>query len=150
MDSCLTLTKELPEATSVMTKQKTFLGGGPGGGQQGRETQEKGSALWLEACCLEFYGNRVQFWVVSGQSSCMAHVWSDASLSQGGIPCRGLWEGGRLLPPLGPSQILLVSFQGSIVFLTGSSYCETTHTSSCYHAWQACFSQQYPNNSILL
>lgn len=54
MDSCLTLTKELPEATSVMTKQKMFLGGGPGGGQQGRETQEKGSALWLEACCLEF------------------------------------------------------------------------------------------------
>lgn len=130
VDSCLTLTKELPEATSVMTKQKMFLGGGPGGGQQGRKTQEKGSALWLEACCLEF-GSGLSLashpaWPMFGVTHLSAKVDSPAG------DCGRVVISSLLLAP--PSQIL-VSFQGSIVFLTGSSYCETAHTSSCYRAW---------------
>ena len=37
---------------------------------------------------------------------------------------------GRLLPPIGPSQVLLVSLQGSTTFLIRASCCETTHASS--------------------
>ena len=41
---------------------------------------------------------------------------------------QGSWE--DLLPPIGPSQILLVSLQGSTVFLIRASCCETTHESN--------------------
>ena len=74
---------------------------------------------------LRFYGNGVSFRVVSGQSSCLAHIWSDsgsflvvrASLSQDGFQRKdsgrlvGHIMGWRLLLPFGPSQILPVSFQ---------------------------------------
>lgn len=59
-----------------------------------------------------------------GQSSFRAHIWTNlepllgggSSLRRRGFWCEGFWEGGRtimgwcLLPPFGPSQILLVSF----------------------------------------
>ena len=40
-----------------------------------------------------------------------------ASLSQDGFQRQGFWEIGPLLPPMGPSQVLLVSLQGSTRFL---------------------------------
>ena len=52
---------------------------------------------------LGVYGDGVSFRVVSGPSSCLAHVWSDlgsflvvrASLSQDGFQHEGLWEVGK-------------------------------------------------------
>ena len=92
---------------------------------------------------LQFYGKRVSFRVVSGQSSCLAHICSDSepflvagsSLSQDGLQRQGFWEVGHLLPPSGPSPVLPVRFQGSTVFLIRASCCGTTHASSYYHAW---------------
>lgn len=46
-----------------------------------------------------------------------------ASLSQDGFQPQGSWEVRHLLPPTGPSQILLVSLQGSIIFLVRASCC---------------------------
>ena len=71
------------------------------------------------------YGNGVSFQVVSGQLSSSVCTWSGAgsflvvcaSLSQGGFQRQGSWEGGHLLPPTGPSQILLVSLWGSTIVL---------------------------------
>ena len=40
-----------------------------------------------------------------------------ASLSQDGFQRQGFWEIGPLLPPMGPSQVLLVNLQGSTRFL---------------------------------
>ena len=95
------------------------------------------------ACALWFYGNGVSFQVVSGQSSFSTCAWSGpgsflvvpAPLRQDGFQCQGFWEVGGFLPPTGPSQIFLVSLQGSTMFLTRASYCETVHTSSYYPAW---------------
>lgn len=68
---------------------------------------------------LRLYGGGLSFRVVSGQSSCLAHIWSDsgsflitcASLSQDGFQQEGFWEAGRTYrlesPPLfGPALIL--------------------------------------------
>ena len=47
MGSCLILGNELSEETHVLTKAKDFIAKGcPGGGQQGKGTQN-GSAMWL-------------------------------------------------------------------------------------------------------
>lgn len=60
-------------------------GGGSGGEQQGKR-----EPLCYVAHMLRVYGNRVSFWVVSSQSSCLTHVWwlrvlsgGQASLRQG-------------------------------------------------------------------
>ena len=64
--------------------------GRPGGEQEARESRR--FALHV-ARCPEFCGDGVSFWVVSGQSSYLAHSWS-------GFQREGLWEVGRrcLLP----------------------------------------------------
>ena len=43
-----------------------------------------------------------------------------------------------LLPPVGPSQVLLVSLQGSTLFLIWASCCEIPHASAYYCAWPRC------------
>ena len=69
--SCLTLRNELSEKAHKLTKQKT-VSGPQGGEQQG--TQEACSATWPQS----YYGNGANLWVVSGQSLCLAHIWSDS------------------------------------------------------------------------
>ena len=80
---------------------------------------------------LGFYGDGVTFRVVSGQSSCLAHIWSDSGsfLEQlsakmdSNVKDSGRSAGHRgwhLLPPaFGPSQILPVSFQRQRCVLYG-------------------------------
>ena len=65
-----------------------------------------GELLCHVARSLGFYGDGVTFRVVSGPSSCLAHIWSDsgsflvahASLSQDGYQREGFWEVGRTPP----------------------------------------------------
>ena len=63
-----------------------------------------------------------------------------SSLSQDGFQCKAFWEvGGHimdwyLLPPLGPSWILVV-FGGRNMFLIETSCFETAHVSCYYRAW---------------
>ena len=93
--------------------------------------------------------NGVSFWGVSGQSPCLAHIWSDsgpcwwrAHLSAK-VDCSardsgrlvGYTMGWRLLSPLGPSQFSQLAVGGSTMFLVGTSCCETAHASSYYCAW---------------
>ena len=70
---------------------------------------------------LRFYGNGVSFWVLCGQSSRLVHIgltqgpswWCTYLSAKMGSSTK---ESGRLveqyyeLPPLGPSQVLLVNF----------------------------------------
>lgn len=132
MGSYLTLGNELSELTYVWAKQKDFIGKVfPGGEQQDKGTQEN---------CLRFYGDGVSFQVFSGQLSCSAHIWSGpgsflavhAPLSQDGFQRQGCWDVGHLPLPIGPSQILLVSLQGSTKVLIRASCCETTHARGYY------------------
>lgn len=109
--SFLTLRNQWSKETLVLTKQKPLLGRGIQAESRGvRETRR--TAL---ACGLKFQGNGVSFWVVSVQSSCLAHIGSAsgsfsvacASLSQDGVQLRGFWEvGSCLLPLFGPTWIL--------------------------------------------
>jgi len=109
--SCLTLRNELSKETHVLAKQEALLGS---------KQQSKGRT----AHGLRFRGDGVSFEVVSGQSFCLAHIYSDsasflvvpASLSQDGFQHEGFWEIGRTYyglaspPSFDPSHILLVSF----------------------------------------
>lgn len=126
MSSCLTLGNELSNETHMLTKQDTLWGRNPPPReQQDKRTQEN---------CLRFYGDGVSFQVFSGQLSCSAHIWSGpgsflavhAPLSQDGFQRQGCWDVGHLPLPIGPSQILLVSLQGSTKVLIRASCCETT------------------------
>ena len=142
--SCLTLGNELSEETHVLTKQETLLGRGTRA-ESSRIREPRRTALphSSQSQVLQQWG---QLPVVPGQSSCLAHIWSDsgsfwwlAHLSAKMDP--SVWVSGRLaahiissllllalpeffwvsftrrtmgwcvLPPLGPSRILLVSFQ---------------------------------------
>ena len=121
----------------MLTKQETLLG---------RGTQAEGSRVREpQLLChvshgLSFYGNRVSFCVVSGQLSCLAHIWSSlgsflvayAPLGQDGFQCQGSQDIGLPLPPTGPSQ--LVSLQGSTMFLIRASCYETTQACDYYYA----------------
>ena len=51
------------------------------------------------------------------------------------ISHQGSWEVCHLFPPIGPSQIVPVSLQGSTMFLTEGSCCETTHARGYYGTW---------------
>lgn len=79
--SCLTLRNELSEETNMLTKQKTLLG--RGARAEGSRVNEGnlGALLCHMACSLRFYRNGINFWVVSGQSSCLAHSWSGSGPS---------------------------------------------------------------------
>ena len=123
---------ELLEETHVLTKQKTLLARGTWAERsRAREPRE---LLCPKAPNLQFYGIGVSFWVVSGQSSGLAHTWYGSGsflvaripLSQDGFQCHRPWEVGCLLPPIGPSQRLQVSLWGSTGFLTLASCWETT------------------------
>ena len=58
-------------------KAKDFIGKGClSGEQQGKGTQENCSATWLAVS--GFMVVELAFRVVSGQSSCLAHIWSDS------------------------------------------------------------------------
>lgn len=101
----------------MLTKLKTLLGRGTWAESSSiREPRRTalpcGSQSW------------VNFQTVSGQSSCLAHIWSDsrsfwwcASLSQGGFQREEFWEVGRThyglasrpLPPFDHSRIFPVS-----------------------------------------
>jgi len=81
------------------------------GEQQGKGTQENCPAMWLVIS--GFTGIRVSFQPVSGQSPCLAYIWSGSgsfwvgreTLSQDGFQRQGFWEAGHL-PPISPFQIL--------------------------------------------
>ena len=98
--SCLTLRNELSEETHMMTEQETLLG--RGAQAEGSRVREPRRTRHV-ACSLRLYGDGLSFRVVSGQSSCLAHIWSDsgsflitcASLSQDGFQREGFWEAGR-------------------------------------------------------
>ena len=138
MGSCLTLRNELSEETHALTKQETLLGRGACAESSGVRKPRR-TALHV-AHSLEFYGDGVSFRVVSGQSACLAHIWSNsgsllvAHTSQPRwIPTRRilggwqdiLWAG--VLPPFGPPDFSQLVFDGSIMFLTRTFCRETTH-----------------------
>ena len=132
---------KMSEETHMLTKQKTLLGRA----HRGRAARRgnPGELHCHGAHSLSFYGNGVSFWVLSGQLSCSASTWSDsgsflaarASLSQDGFQRQAFWDVGGLRPPIGPSQVLPVSLQGSTVFLIRASCCEITFASGYYGAW---------------
>ena len=73
MDSYPVLGNELSKETHILTKKKTLLR---------RDVQAKSGGVrdlpCHMACLLRFNGNSVSFQVVSDQSSCLFHIWSDA------------------------------------------------------------------------
>ena len=122
-------------------KAKYFIGRRPWV-ESSRIREPRRSALpcgW--ACSPRFYGNGISFQVVSGQSSCLGHIWSDsesflmawAFLSQ----MDSNKDSGRLVISslFFPLPILLVNLQGSTMFLSRASWWKTAHESSYYHAW---------------
>ena len=131
----------------MLTKQESLLERGALVESSRVREPRRAHVLCHVARSLRFYGSGVSVWVVSGQSSCWVHTWSDsgsflvvpAPLSQDGFQHKGFWEVGCLLPSTGPShcpsQILPVSFLSSPRVLMGASCCETTHASSYYCAW---------------
>ena len=60
--------------------------------------------------------------------------WWCAHCSANGFQCPGSWEVGCLLPPIGSSQIVPVSLQGSTMFLSRAFCCEPTPASGYYCA----------------
>ena len=61
-------------------------------------------------------------------------VFPGPSLNLDGFQGQRFWEVSHLLPPTGPSQTLLISFQSSTIFPIRASCCEATQASSYYHA----------------
>ena len=136
MGSCLTLGNELSEETHVLTKQETLLGRGtPGGEQQGKGTQKNCSATRLAVSSFTRMGlvsglplaNPQPFGPAQGPSWWHMHLSAKEDSNVREIGC--------LLLPAGLSQILLVSLQGSSMFLTRASSSETAHASGYCGAW---------------
>jgi len=124
--------------THMLRKQKALLGRGTQG--ESSRLREPRRTFCHLARSLRCHGNGVSFRVLSGQSSCLARTWSDS----GSWWCVHLSakmdsstkDSGRLVPPpTGPSQILLVSLQGCMVFLIRAFCCETIHARGYYHVW---------------
>ena len=123
MSSCLTL--------RPIDKAKDFTGKGhQGRHQQGKGTQENCSATWLTVSGFMVMGlvswlslANSFAWPTSGSGSFLV---VPAPLSQEVFQHQGFWKVGCLLPLMGPSQVLLVSLQGSTPFLIGPSCCETS------------------------
>lgn len=141
----------------MLMKQKTLVGGVPG--QKATGSGNPGELLWHVACSLGVYGNGISFWVVSGQSSSLACTWSGsgpflgacAPLSQDGSQHQGFGELGRLLPPIGPSPVLLLVFREHTVLYRMS------HVNSHYHVWprwvvsvNSSLTKRIPNSTISL
>ena len=125
LGSFLTLGNELSKERHVLTKQKTL----------------SGSDTWVESSRVRGprrtalpHGSQPQvLWdcmgmrLVSGLSlASLARLmfglaqgasWWLPHLSQDRFQCQGFWETAPLLPPMGPTQILQVSFQGSTMYL---------------------------------
>ena len=158
--SCLTLGNELSEETHVLTKAKDFIGKGHlGGEQQGKGTQENCSVTWFAVSSFTVMGLVSDcLWPIiltQGPSWRRTHLSAkmDSRVRLSGrlaghiisfllllAPPEFFWVsftrhtmGWRVLPPLGPSRILPVSFGGSTLILTGTSCCETTHASGYRH-----------------
>ena len=139
MSPCLTLRNELSEKTQVLTKQKTLLG--KGAQAQSRRIREPEELLFRVAQS-QVYASGVGFWVVSGLSSCLAHIWPDAGsflvahtpLGRDGIPAPSIPGGWSSLPPIRPPSAS-AGFQGSTTFLIRASCCESAQGSSYYPAW---------------
>ena len=129
-------------------KARDYWEGAPGGEQQG--WGNPGELLCHVACSLRVYDDGVSFQVVSGQSSCLACIWSDSgsflgariSLTQEGLQHEGVWEVGRTYyglaspPSCGSSRILPVSFwwrQHHGPYQT--SRCDTSHARGYHCAW---------------
>ena len=110
---------ELSQETHALTQQETLLGRGA---QVERRVREPRRTALSRGSRLQVYGSGVSFQVVSGQSSCLAHIWSDLGSflmvclsakmeisAKDSERLVGHIMGLCLLPPLCPSQITLVS-----------------------------------------
>ena len=80
--SCLTLGNELSEEAHILTKQETA-------GKEGclvgsSRARGPGELLCQVARSLRFYDKGISFQVVSGQSSCLVHIWWLRVLPGGG------------------------------------------------------------------
>ena len=131
-----TVRNELSEKTHVLTKQETLLARGAWV-ESSRIREPRRNALSCSSQISGFMG----IGLVS--PSCSAGSWCGSgsflvactSLSQYGFQCQGFWKDSCLFPPTVPSQILLVSLQGSTMFLIRASYHESVHERGYYHAW---------------
>ena len=136
----LTFWNELSKETRVLTKQEILLGRGTQGETAGRGNLE---LLWSLPQSLRFYGNAL----MSGLSPSNHLAWPFLVwlrvLLGGTNTCQPRWLpaprmlGGWWSPPsywpLSPS--ILLSLQGSAMFLTRASCSETTHASGYHRAW---------------
>jgi len=104
---CLKLGNELSKERHALTKQKTLLESGVWAESSWvREPENCSATDWLTVSGFMVMG------LVSGQSSCLAHVWPDsgsfllahASLSQDGFQHEGFWKVGRTYGLLSPSS----------------------------------------------
>ena len=103
MGSCLTLRNELSEKTCTDKAKRCYSEGVLGRRAVGKGNP--GERLCHVAHSFRFYGKRVSLQVVSAQSSCLTHIWSDlgsflvahTSLSQDWFQRKGFWEVGRAI-----------------------------------------------------
>ena len=113
----------------VPTKQETWLEASPRERAEGRPKRTRRIALPQDSPSQALW-NGVSFQILSGQSSCLLHIWSDsesflvmpASLSQDRFQIEELWEIGHLLPPKF-SQLSPV-FSSNTKLLTETSCCD--------------------------
>ena len=133
--------------------RRLYQEGAPG--QRAAGWGNPGEQLCHVAHSLRFYGSGVSFQVASGQSSCSARIWSGpgtflvawAHLSQDGFCRQGSWDVGGLLPPMGPSPLVITAAPCS---LSGPPIVRqlTQALLPCLPKVGS-FSQWSPNNSIL-
>ena len=109
----------------MLTKQKTLLG--RGARAEGSRVNEGnlGALLCHMACSLRFYRNGINFWVVSGQSSCLAHSWSGSGPSWQDLSAKmdlSAKDSGRLVVfslLLAPSKFSWLVFRAAPCSLSG-------------------------------
>ena len=107
VSSCLTHGNESSKETHVLTKPGTT---GKGRRVESTRVREPGGPPCHTAGGLRFHADGVSFQVVSGQSSCLAHVWSDSgtfpvawtSVCQDGFQCKGFWKVDRTYGVVSP------------------------------------------------
>ena len=63
-----------PRRCVCRQSERLYWEGRPGQRAAGEGAQEDCSATWPQLYC----GNGANFWAVSGQSLCLAHIWSDS------------------------------------------------------------------------
>ena len=133
--SCLTLRNELSEATHT-DKARDFIGkGNQGRAQEGKGTQENYSATWLTVSSFMMMG------LVSGlslmdHSNSRSFLVMHTSLNQDGFHQGGFWEVvGHMESSFDLSQILLISGDLLVLFLTRTSCHKITYANGHYGAW---------------